>query len=271
MPASPASELPLPRFALLLREYRGARRLSQLELSAASGVSQRHLSFLETGRARPGREVILRLAEALQLPRRAADELLAAAGFPPLTPAAPPAEAAALVERALRLYLGLHEPFPAVAADRCWEVRAANHAFGRIVQALGSERWNPGRPGGINLLRAVLHPGGIRPFIANWDEIAAETWRRAAADALEPGGADLRSVLAELEPHLPAALRQPPRTRPLLPILPVRLATPAGMLALISVVATFGTPQDALSEDLRVEAFIPADAATEAFFRSAAG
>ncbi|WP_322796304.1 helix-turn-helix transcriptional regulator [Tepidiforma sp.] len=271
MPAAPASELPLPRFAALLREYRGARRLSQLELSAASGVSQRHLSFLETGRARPGREVVLRLAAALGLPHRAADELLTAAGFPPLTPAAPPAEAAALVERALRLYLDLHEPFPAVAADRCWEVRAANRAFERLVQALGNARWNPGRPGGINLLRAALHPAGIRPFIANWDEIAAETWRRAAADALEPGGSDLRAVLAELEAHVPAVLRQPARARPLLPILPVRLATPVGVLSLISVVATFGTAQDALAEDLRIEAFIPADAATEAFFRAAAG
>ena len=260
-----AEPSPFPR---LLKAGRKRRRLSQLELALQSGVSQRHVSFLESGRAKPSRTMILQLSETLDVPLRERNDWLVAAGFAPVF------RARALDDPqmshllgAVRLMLSNHEPFPAIAIDRAWNIRLSNRAFERFESLLGVDVW--ARVGGSerNLMRLTFHPGGIRPLIANWSEVAPLLWHRARREAEAMGGQDMKAVLAELAPYQSHETLWGDGESALLPVLPLELEKDGVRMSLFTVIATFGTPQDVTADELRIESFFPADAATEKLFR----
>ena len=189
-------------FPTLLKSWRHRRRLSQLDLALTSGVSQRHVSFLESGRARPSRGMILQLSETLDVPLRERNAWLMAAGFAPIFRALPLDDPQMnQVMGAVRMMLANHEPFPALAVDRAWNIRLANTAFERLSALLGEDLWR--RTGGPerNLMRLMFHPAGIRPLITNWAAAAPALWRRAEREAEALGGGDIRAMLDELAPH----------------------------------------------------------------------
>jgi transcriptional regulator with XRE-family HTH domain len=259
------------RFPGLLKTWRQRRRLSQLDLALQSGVSQRHISYLESGRARPSREMVLRLSETLQVPLRGRNAWLVAAGFAPLF------QARALddphmrqINSALRMMLTNHEPYPAVAVDRAWNIRLANPSFDRLSAWLCADIWSRvcGTP--RNLLRLFFHPNGIRPLVTNWAAVAPLLWCRAERDAELSDGEGVRQILAELRPHQDRRLLSAAEDHALFPVLPLTLARNGVQLSLFTVIATFGTALDITAEELRVESLFPADAATETLLRAAA-
>lgn len=251
-----------PAFPLLLRAWRRKRRLSQLDLALSSGVSQRHVSFLESGRARPSREMILQLSETLDVPLRERNHWLTAAGFAPIFQSRPLDDPQmSQVLAAVRLMLDNHAPFPAVALDRAWNVRLANAPFERLAALLGGERPEP------NLLRLFFHPAGLRPWVTNWRRIAPLLWSRAQREAEAAGGQEMRQVLEELRPYQDSETLWTAEDAALLPVLPLEIARAGVRLSLFTVIATFGTPQDVTADELRIESFFPADDSTAAFFR----
>jgi transcriptional regulator with XRE-family HTH domain len=259
--------VPASAFAGLLRQWRRQRRLSQLQLSLEAGISQRHLSFLESGRARPSRGMILRLSEVLELPLRDRNDWLLQAGFAPAyrdRPLEDPAMAAVMA--AVEAMLANHAPFPAVAVDRAWNVRRANAPFQALLAAIGQ----PSAPA-PNLMRLFFAPDGLGPMVANRAMVAPLLWHRARREADALNGAEMRALLAELEPWQDRATLAAPPGLVLQPVVPLELALGDRSLALFSVITTFGTPQDVTTDELRIESFFPANAATDAHFRSAAG
>lgn len=247
-------------FPALLKDWRGRRRLSQLRLALESGVSQRHVSFLESGRAKPSRTMVLQLTETLAVPLRDRNEWLTAAGFAPMF------QSRALddpqmtqVMTAVRRMLENHEPFPAVAIDRLWNVRLANGPFEAILSLLGS--------GERNLFRMVFHPEGLRSCMVNWHEVAPRLWQRARREADALGGQEMQRLLDELEPWQDAVTLRPAEAAPLMPVLPMEIAKDGLRLSLFTVIATFGTAVDITAEEVRIETYFPGDEATEAFFR----
>ena len=247
------------------------RRLSQLDLALTSGVSQRHVSFLESGRARPSRAMVLQLSEALDVPLRDRNGWLTAAGFAPVfSIRALEDPQMAQVMGAVRMMLTAHAPFPAVALDRAWNVVMANAPFERLGALLGEDIWT--RVGGHrpNLMRLFFHPDGIRTFVVNWREIGPLMWRRAQREADAAGGQETRAVLDELTPLQDAEMLWSPADTTLVPVLAFELDVGGLRLSMFAVVATFGTAQDVTADELRIETLFPADAATEALFRGAA-
>lgn len=265
----PAVASPFPG---LLRAWRRRRRLSQLELALESGVSQRHLSFLESGRARPSRRMILQLSEALEVPLRERNGWLLAAGFAPAFPSRPLDDPQMVqVLAAVHRILASHEPFPAIAIDRAWNIRLANRSFDLLAALIGEAVW--ARVGGAerNLMRLLFHPHGIRPLISNWAAIAPLLWHRARREADALGGEEVKALVAELAPHQDAATLGPAEESALVPVLPLVLEKDGLRLSLFTVIATFGTAQDVTADELRIESFFPADESTEAVFRRVAG
>jgi transcriptional regulator with XRE-family HTH domain len=258
-------------FPHLLRSWRRQRRLSQLHLALAAGVSQRHLSFLESGRAQPSRAMILLLSQTLDVPLRERNSWLVSAGFAPLFPSRPLDDPRmAQVLAAVRMMLANHAPFPALAMDRAWNIRLANPPFERLASLLGDDLWS--RTGGPerNLLRTFFHPNGLRPLVANWSAIAPLLWHRAVREAASSGGQAVQLLLAELAPYQDATTLRLPEDSALLPVLPVVLEKAGLRLSLFTVISTFGTAQDVTAEELRIESLFPADEATARFFRDAA-
>ena len=266
-----AASLPASGFPDLLRSWRRRRRLSQLDLALEAGVSQRHLSFLESGRARPSRDMILQLSETLEVPLRERNELLVAAGFAPLFRARPLEDPQmGQVMSAVRRMIEGHEPFPAVAVDRAWSVRLANRPFEMLVSMMGEDVWS--RVGGAdrNLLRLLFHPEGIRPWVANWSAIAPLLWHRACREAEALGGADTKAIVTELAPFQDAETLCAAADAGLVPVLPLVIEKDGARVSLFSVIATFGTAQDVTADEMRIESFFAADEATEMIFRAAA-
>ena len=256
----------------MLRSRRRKCRLSQLQLALAAGVSQRHLSFLESGRAQPSRAMILLLSQTLEVPLRDRNSWLVSAGFAPVFPARSLDDPRmAQVLAAVRLMLANHAPFPALAVDRAWNIRLANPPFERLADLLGADLWS--RTGGPerNLLRAFFHPGGLRPLVANWSAIAPLLWHRAVREAATSGGETVQQLLADLAPYQDAATLSPSEDNALLPVLPVVLEKDGLRLSLFTVISTFGTAQDITAEEIRIESFFPADDTTSRFFREAGG
>lgn len=255
-------------FAQLLRAGRHRRRLSQLELAIDGGVSQRHLSFLESGRARPSRAMILQLCEALQVPLRERNDWLVAAGFAPMFHARGLDDPQmAQVMAAVRMMLANHAPFPALAIDRAWDIRLTNAPFDLLVATLGSELWT--RVGGTerNLLRLMFHPQGLRPHVTNWAIAGPLLWQRARREADSLGGEAMKSVLDELAPYQAADTLASDAGSLLLPVLPVDIEKDGLRLSLFTVISTFGTAQDVTADELKIETLFPADVATETLFR----
>lgn len=256
-------------FPRLLREWRQRRRVSQLELALSSGVSQRHVSFLESGRARPSRNMILQLSEALDVPLRDRNDWLTAAGFAPAFRARPLDDPQMrMVMGAIRMMLTAAEPFPAVAIDRAWNIRMANRAFERLAELVGGELWAAIGGEQPNLMRLVFHPSGLRPYITNWEAAAPMLWQRAAREAEALGGDEMRAVLGELAEFVDERVTKNTARSALVPVLPVDIEKDGSRVSLFTVIATFGTAQDVTADELRIESFFPADEETEALFRT---
>jgi transcriptional regulator with XRE-family HTH domain len=247
----------------LLRDWRQRRRLSQLELALEADVSARHLSFVETGRARPSASMVLHLAERLDVPLRERNRMLLAAGHAPAfqshhldePPMAP-------VRAAIDLILKGHDPYPALVVDRAWEMIAANRAVSLLTADVAPELLEPP----VNVLRIALHPDGVAPRIANLAE-----WRMHLLDRLRrqialTGDPALVALLAELETY-PAPPAPSHDGEPAIAV-PLRLHSPQGELAFISTVATFGTAVEITASELAIESFFPADDATAAAVRA---
>lgn len=256
-------------FPRLLRDWRQKRRLSQLDLALTSGVSQRHVSFLESGRANPSRNMILQLSETLEVPLRDRNAWLIAAGFAPLfrTRTLDDPQMGQVMS-AIHMMLTAHEPFPALALDRAWNIRMTNRPFDQLGAMLGDDLWQ--RIGGAepNLMRLFFHPQGIRPFVANWAAIGPLIWQRAQREAEEAGAAEMKAVLGDLAQYQDADILWSAADAALLPVLPFELRIGDLQLSMFAVVATFGTAQDVTADELRIETMFPADPATEALFRS---
>lgn len=264
--ARPAADV---GFARLLRDWRQKCRLSQLDLALAAGVSQRHVSFLESGRANPSRTMILQLSETLQVPLRDRNIWLTAAGYAPLfrTRALDDPQMAQVMG-AIRMMLAAHAPFPAVAIDRAWNIQMANEPFDRVAAMLGDDIWHRVGDGGRNLMRLFFHPLGIRPLISNWAAVGPLVWQRARREAETLAGADMRAVLDELAPLQDATILWSAADTALLPVMPFNLQVGDLCMSMFTVIATFGTAQDVTADELRIETLYPADAATEALFRA---
>ena len=257
-------------FPRLLREWRQKRRLSQLDLALSSGVSQRHVSFLESGRANPSRNMILQLSETLDVPLRDRNAWLTAAGFAPLFRTRTLEDPQmGQVLAAVRMMLTAHEPFPAIALDRAWNVRMSNKPFDLLGAMLGQDIW--ARVGGDqhNLMRLFFHPQGIRPFDTNWSAVGPLMWRRAHREAEALGGLEMKAVLDELAPLQDPVVLWSAADTALLPVMPFNMQVNGLRISMFAVVATFGTAQDVTADELRLETLFPADAETEALFRSA--
>jgi transcriptional regulator with XRE-family HTH domain len=250
-----------------LRLWRRRRQLSQEALAERANLSPRHLSFLETGRANPSREMVLRLAERLEVPLRERNPMLQAAGFAPRyrsTPLDAPAMQAA--RRALELVLERHLPNPCLAFDRHYDLVAANAAAGALMQGVAAGLLAPP----VNVLRLSLHPRGLAPRIANFAQWRGHLLDRLRRECVAAGDAVLARLQDEVleypAPPEGAGKREadvaPPGLEDVL--LPLRLRTEHGVLSFISIVTVFGTPHDITLQELGIETFLPADAATEA-------
>jgi transcriptional regulator with XRE-family HTH domain len=255
-------------FGSLLRRWRRVRGHSQLALALAAEVSARHLSWLETGRAQPSRAMVLRLAEHLDLPLRERNGLLLAAGYAPMYPERPLASPAmAPARQALQQVLDAHEPWPALAVDRHWQLLAANRMVGLMLQGLPAELLAPP----LNVLRLTLHPRGLAPRIGGLAAWRQHVLHRLARQQAASGDAVLAALLAELQ-----ALPMPPQAEPgaaeaTTPLDDVAtrlsLRTDAGVLHFITTVTVFGAPHDVALSEVAIETLLPADAATAAVLR----
>jgi transcriptional regulator with XRE-family HTH domain len=244
----------------LLRDWRQRRRMSQLELALEADVSTRHLSFIETGRSQPSREMLLALAERLDVPLRERNVLLTAAGFAPVFGERPLDDPEMEVAReAIDLVLRGHEPYPAIAIDRRWILRAANATATSLLSGVEPSLIRPP----VNVLRLSLHPQGLAPRIANLDQ-----WRGHLLDRLRrqidvTADAHLATLLDELRSYGRAGRRPPAQVnRHSGIIVPLVLDSPVGRLAFLSTTTVFGTPIDVTLSELAIEAFFPADRAT---------
>ncbi|WP_061137267.1 helix-turn-helix domain-containing protein [Caballeronia fortuita] len=252
----------------LLREWRQRRRLSQLDLAGIADVSTRHLSFVESGRSLPSREMLMRLSEQLDVPLRERNTLLVAAGYAPLyreRTLADPQLAAA--RRAVDLVLKGHEPYPALAVDRHWTMIAANAALAPLVAPAKAELLAPP----VNVLRLSMHPQGLADAIDNWHEWRAHLLARVRRQIEVSGDAVLAALLAELEAYpAPAHVSHEPggETDPV--VVPLRMRTSHGVMSFFSTTTVFGTPVDITLSELAIEAFFPADDATAAILRDLA-
>ena len=176
----------------------------------------------------------------------------------------------AQVMNAVRMMLTAHEPFPAIALDRAWNIAMSNRAFDRLGAMLGDDVWR--RVGGAqrNLMRLFFHPDGIRPLITNWATVGPLTWRRAQKEAEALGGQEMQAVLADLAPYQDAEVLWSAADTDLMPVLPFNMRANGLEISMFAIVATFGTAQDVTADELRIETLCPADAQTEALFKMAA-
>jgi transcriptional regulator with XRE-family HTH domain len=246
----------------LIRTWRRRRSLSQLELALEADVSSRHVSFLETGRARPSREMVLRLAEHLEIPLRERNRLLLAAGYAPLYAERSLDEPEmASVHQALDRFLRAHEPYPAVVLDRHYNLVSANDALGAITAGVAAELLDPP----ANALRVALHPQGMAPRILNLSEWSAHLMHRLRRQAALRADPELDRLHAELAAYPGVCLDAPQEDGSGKDILlPLRMHVGDRELAFFSTVSTFGTAVDITLDELVIEAFYPANASTAA-------
>jgi transcriptional regulator with XRE-family HTH domain len=248
--------------------------MSQLGLALEAEISTRHLSFLETGRAQPSRDMLLLLARALDLPLRGRNELLTAAGYAPLYRETPlDAPHMAQVRRGLDFMLRQQEPYPALVLDRHWNILMTNEATGRLMGCF----LDPGAAavtGPPNAMRLSYHPQGLRPFIVNWEATAAAFIQWLHRDLLRTGDAETRALLDELltYPDVPSEWRSLDLDASTAPFLAIELRRGDVRFGFFTTLASLGTPYDITLHELRVECFFPADEATDqALRRLAAG
>jgi transcriptional regulator with XRE-family HTH domain len=253
-----------PTVGPLLRDWRLRRRLTQMELSLDAGVSTRHLSFVETGRARPSSEMVLHLAEQLEVPLRERNELLVAAGYAPrYTDRGFDDPALAEIRAAVSRVLEAHEPFPAIAVDRHWDLVASNAALAPLLEGVAPELLVPP----VNTIRLALHPDGVAPRIVNLGGYRADLLGRMERAWRLTGDERLRELYEEMldypGPEVPADAPPAPAAAVTMQL---RLRPAAGRsgpeLAFFSTITTFGTAIDVTVSELAVEAFFPANPET---------
>jgi transcriptional regulator with XRE-family HTH domain len=248
-----------PTAGELLRQWRAQRGKSQLDLAFDTGISQKHVSFVETGRSMPSRRMVVDLSDALRIPMRERNAIMLAAGYAPLYREEPlDGPAMRQIGRAVTRMLRQHEPFPAIAMDRCWNVIEANEAapafFARFINL---DDWPKPR----NLLRLMFDPEGMQPFLARWEETARSLLFRVQREAV--GGIldeKARSLLADLMSlsSTPLKLRSLP-TGDDLPMIPLGFKIGEDVLNLFSMITTVGTPQTVTAEEIRLETMFPMD------------
>lgn len=249
-------------FGALLRRWRAIRHLSQLDLALDAEISARHLSCVETGRAQPSRDMVLRLAEALKVPLRERNALLLAAGYAPLYRQtgldAPELEAA---RRAVEFFIEQLEPNPVLVLDRHWNILRMNDGAKRILDLFPG--WDSVTP--LNGPRLVFHPHGLRPYIENWEAVAARIIRRLRHEAADhPSDETLKRLLKELlsYPNVPSRWRMLDLDGAPPPFLTLNYRWKNSTLRLFSMLTSLGTPLDLALQELRIETLFPADEAT---------
>jgi transcriptional regulator with XRE-family HTH domain len=249
-----------------LREWRQRRRMSQLDLAGEAEISTRHLSFVETGRSAPSREMVLRLAERLDVPLRERNALLVAAGYAPMYRERPLDDPAlATAREAVQLILRSHEPYPALAVDRHWNLLAHNATVLPLLAGVAPALLQPP----VNVLRLSLHPQGLAPRILNLGQWRHHLFERLRQQIQATGDAQLQALLEELRGYPAGEDADATRLEgEVLGIaMPFRLRTEAGVLSLISTTTIFGTPVDVTLQELALETFFPADAFTSEALR----
>lgn len=253
---------PEDAFGPLLKSWRTRRHLSQLDLALDAGLSQRHISFLETGRSRPSRFAVRQICEALEMPAAEHDVMLISAGFAPLSSDAQwSAEVRDAVDASIDHVLRGHEPFPAVSVDRLWTLQRANESARAFFAIAGGT----GQP---NLLRDLFSPGVLRDTIINWAEVVRALYRMLDLEvARRPHDVEGRALLNELKalPGVAEAIADRPRGHPA-PVLSIELRIDGADLRLFSLIATIGMSMDATLDDLRIETLLPADEPTRHWF-----
>ncbi|HET9472868.1 MAG TPA: helix-turn-helix transcriptional regulator [Steroidobacteraceae bacterium] len=252
-------------FGYALRSWRQRRHLSQLELAGDVEISTRHLSFVETGRSQPSREMVLRLAERLEVPLRERNELLVAAGYAPVYSARPLDDPAMNSARAaVELILNGHEPYPAVLVDRHWNLLAANKAAGAFMAGVDPEVLGPP----MNVLRATLHPKGLAPRIANLPEWRSHLLTTLARELELSADPALAALMTELRGYPGGEAEPDPQFGGV--VVPLKLQTEIGTLSMFSTTTVFGTPMEVTLSELMLEAFYPADEFTAQVLRQMA-
>ena len=260
--------VPASGFSAKLRWWRQHRGWSQLELAGRADISQRHLSFLESGRSSPSHDMVVRLATALDLPLRQQNALLLAAGFAPMwRESAFDAPELAEVQRALDYILAQQEPFPAVAVDRHWNLLRANQGMERLVAFL----LGPLPPDAdVNLADALVAPDVLRPYLSNWDDVVRYFVRSVEADAAADGSDETAALLERVlaYPDVSKVLKTTSADVDTSPVLPMHFLKDDVSLQLFTTIATLGTPQNVTAQELRIESFFPMDDETEKRFRA---
>ena len=254
-------------FASKLRGWRQRRGWSQLELAGRAGISQRHLSFLELGRASPSRDMVVRLVNALNVPLREHNAFLLAAGFAPVwRETALSAPELSQVREAIDYMLAQQEPFPAVAVDRHWYLLKANRGMARLVEFLLGPQPLGER---VNLADALVAPDVLRPFLTNWDEVVRHFIASVEADAAADGDPRTLALLERLSSYqgVRTALRKTAPHTGGGPVLPMRFSKDGVSLQLFTTIAALGTPQDVTAQELRVESFFPLEDETARIMR----
>jgi transcriptional regulator with XRE-family HTH domain len=261
MSSQRASEVPVS--SAILRRWRQHRGLPQLALALEVGVSGRHLSFIESGRARASRGLLLRLAEVLEMPLREQNEMLERAGYARAFRESPIGAAdMAPITRAIDLMLAHHEPYGALVVDRHWNIVRANDAQRRLLGQL----LPPDRLGGrLNHMDLLFAPDGLRPFVENWTALARALLRRLAREVLSAHGDEETLALRQrllAYPGVQALAASPDSGEPLSPVLDIVIRKGPMRLALFSVISAIGTPLDVTAQELRIESFFPVDDVT---------
>ncbi|MDP9865394.1 MULTISPECIES: helix-turn-helix domain-containing protein [Streptosporangium] len=261
------------RVGALLREWRQRRRLSQLDLALLADTSARHLSYVETGRARPSRAMVLRLSAALDVPLRERNTLLLAADYAPAyRESSLDDEYMASIRSALDTMLTAHEPYPAVVVDRLWNVLIGNRAMSVLMDGIPPHLLEP-RP---NVFRLLLHPDGLAAHLANLGEVRSLSLERLRRQVSATGDAQLRALYEEVCRYPVPADEESgetggPGQRPSPVQVPLRIRTPYGELSMFGTMATFGAPADVTLSELAIELFYPLDRFTADALRALAG
>ena len=257
-------------FASCVRSWREHRKLSQLDLALTAEVSQRHISWLETGRSLPSREMVIRLSEAMSIPLRERNSLLLSAGYAAVytendldDPSMKP------VLDALKQVIYHHESTPAVVVDRFWNVKMNNSMADALFDLVGDVKkmWSGiSNSDEINLAMLTLHPQGFKPYIKNWDKIAPVFVRRLQQEAASSGDKELNKHVERLVEISGISDFSSGPGAALLPVLPFEIDLGSLTICMFSVISTFGTAQDITTDELRIESFYPNDEKTKSFF-----
>ncbi|MBD2347122.1 helix-turn-helix domain-containing protein [Anabaena subtropica] len=257
-------------FGNLLKYWRNQRNFSQLDLAVVSEVSQRHISFLESGRAKPSRDMVVQLAAVLDVPLRYQNVMLTAAGFAPIYSERDlSASEIAPIRKALDFILRQQEPYPALVMDRYWNLIQSNTAAQRLIHWLINPQQLQNMfdsNSKLNLMRLMFHPQGLKPFIANWEEIANDLIQRVYRETLAEGcSQESLNLFQQLQtyPDVPQMSHIPNVCTWQMPLLTVQFVKKELSLSLFSTIATLGTPHDITLQELRIESLFPADELTE--------